>query len=137
MKDFYVYLSSVETDRHKKNIFTDFTVSLPHQIDFKDEEWSVGICDINFEKKSTDFPHILVCCDQIESNFDSTSTLPILRFLHRQTKGVKESFTNVYYCAVKQKFLDTIHIYIKSVGGKLPSVENIVFYCTLHFKRHG
>jgi hypothetical protein len=137
MKDFYVYLSSVKTERHPENVFTDFTASLPHHIDLRNEKWNVGICDMSFHEKGTDFPHFLICCDLIQANFDSTSSLPILRFVHCKESGVNESFSNVYYCAVTKQLLDTIQIYIKSVGGDLSSVESTVFYCTLHFKSDG
>ena len=137
MKDFYVYLSSVSTKKHAQNVFTDFRVSLPHNIDLRDEIWSVGVCDVSFQKKSTDFPPFLICCDLIQSNFDSTSSLPILRFVHGKESEVRESFSNIYYCRIKDRVLDTIHIYIRSVGEVLPSIKNNVFYCTLHFKSNG
>ena len=137
MNEFYLYVSSVPTTRHEQNVFNDFCVSLPHQINLKGMEWKVGVCDITFQRKSTNFPLLLLCCDQIESNFDSTSSLPILRLVPTVESGVTTSFANIYYSKVKNEILDTIHFYLKSVSEVLPSVENTVFHCTLHFKKHG
>ena len=136
MNEFYLYVSSASTTNHKNNCFNDFNITLPHQIHLKGYQWKVGVCDVTF-KKGTVIPYFHLCSDLIESNFDSTSSVPIMRFVHRQETEVITSFANIYYSKVKNEFLDTIHFYLKSVGEVFPSLAETVFYCTLHFKRDG
>ena len=137
MKDFYAYVSSAPTKKHPENTFTDFRITLPHELDLKQGEWSVGICDLAFKQPMKVLPQFHICCDLIEVNFDSTSSQPILKFVHSQESNVKESFTNVFYCRLKSNILDSFHLYLKPAGETLPSVTDTVFFCTLHFKNHG
>jgi len=138
MNQFYIYAFSSPTKKHPDNKFGDFTVSLPHSIDLKDERWRVGLCDITcIGDTSVQIPDIFICTDVILSNFDSTTSLPILRFVNRQTSPMQKVFPNVYYCDLKSKQIDTVRLYLKTKDKNTPSVANTVLGCTLHFKRDG
>jgi hypothetical protein len=134
MKDFYVYISSAVTKQHTQNVFTDFRVTLPHQLELNEGEWSVGVCEVTLKDTETPFDNFYICTDLIQSNFDSTKSLPILRLVEGKSK---QAFANIYYSPVTHKLLDTFQIYLKPVGETLSSVDDSVFFCTLHFKRHG
>lgn len=138
MNEFYVYASSTVSKKHPENVFDSFTVSLPHSIVLEGGNWRVGLCDVTYaDKKKTTFPDMFLCMDIISSNFDSTTSLPILRFLHGETSPVKKNFSNVYYCRLKSNRLDTFRMYLNTVDKKSPSVKDTTLFCTLHFKRNG
>jgi len=138
MKEFYVYASSSATTKHPENKCGDFTLSLPHSIDLNDGEWKVGLCDFTYVgDKKTLVPDIFLCTDIIELNYDSTTSLPILRFLERETSPGQQTFANIYYCTVKPKQLETIRLYLNSTEKVIPSVEDTAVFCTLHFKQNG
>ena len=137
MKDFYMYVSSAVTPKHTQNSFTNFTITLPHSIDLKGDKWRVGVCDVTFGKPSTILPDFLLCSDLIQSNFDSTLSLPIMRFIHPGLSDFHESFTQIHYSTVRHKVLDSFNMYLRSVGTEIPSLATAVFFCTLHFKSDG
>ena len=134
MTDFYVYISSAPTKRHSQNVFSDFRITLPHQLNLKEGKWSMGVCDVTFKESEPPFPNFYLCSDLIQSNFDSTTSLPILRLVHGTGS---QSFAKVYYCALKPNLLDNLHFYLKPVYEVLPSVKDKLLFCTLHFKHNG
>ena len=136
--DHYLYLSQSDSkDYFPGNKAHDFVVKLTPPVVLEDlEDWSVAITELQVVPEIPS--SFIVCCDLCQASHVGEKQLPVLRLIHPWVNVPINQylFTDPYRIQIKQKVIDTIHIYITDEQGELMSLEQMQLRCTLQLRKY-
>lgn len=144
VNEFYIsLLSNNSVDKYQKNTLSCFTNKLARPIELTgDDDWYVGLCEIECNKFKNAKPMHLVCMytDFIKPQCIGDTITRYLRVI-----PMKNALNNpqniqlrpIQYCPVDQKYIENITILLVDMqGNKIEFHESeIPTYILLHFKR--
>ncbi len=134
----YVYIKSSDSKNyHLSNNIASFTVELPDGLNIEENNWSLGLGEINFvlESEPSDYSALYICCDVIHtSSVGEKNNLQLLRrmFIPKKTKYGK-IFPEIFYVPVCKNQPRSLTINMLDMALKPVSLKGTA-YMTLIFR---
>ncbi len=128
----YFFLSSTDClDSYPDNHPWNFTVNLGQYYHLKERD-RLALLDIQFDGKSSQ--DLYVFCDSVSSSYVNGAYLPSLRVV-RQSRS--SGFPTPYFIPARIHTTNSLHIYIRTRQGRLPSFTPKEVRCTVQLRQHG
>ena len=139
-----IYLSSAESEKNSSsNTTCDYKIQLSETLYLPGEKWFCALSEIWIPSELNRYSPLYVCSDICEASYVSHTRLPVLRQLtnatverkHASSKQALHLFPHLYYVPMRQRAVNSIHIYITDSNGHTLSVKSGMCVCALQIKQ--
>jgi hypothetical protein len=133
---FYLFLSHKDsTEYFPNNASNDFRIKLKTPL-ILDEHWYIALCEARLPIKSDDSSRSLtIFCDICKASIIHDRALPVLRQIGRREARQTAAVHNKQYFPITQRYIDTLHIYIRNEKDQDPVFTVHPVELTLHLTR--
>jgi hypothetical protein len=139
MSDFYLYLSSRDSqDIRKNNDPADFYIQFPKSYTF-DGNW---ICAVTETSLTCDFTprskRLYLCCNLIQQTYVRNTQVPVLRNVEVGSRYKKLQFveySHPVYVPVTVNHFNSLHLYLRDEDLNSVEFKSNDLHCVLHFKK--